>query len=176
VAVTLADRVGRPPSLGVLAWALLGMAGLASGAALQSRVRTSAGPAAIAATELAAGFAVLAVWAPLRGSLTIPLTTHALGSFAWLALVTGVGAPLLLFALIRDRGPTRASSYLFAVPAVTAVAAWPILGTPIGMQTVAGLGVVATGLWLARPRPHLELATPDRTRHEIAIGSVASRA
>jgi drug/metabolite transporter (DMT)-like permease len=151
VAVTLADRVGRPPSVGALAWTLLGLAGLAVGTALHSRVRSAAGPASIAATELAAAFAVLAVWAPLRGSVAIPLTGHALGTFAWLAIVTGVGAPLLLFALIRDRGATRASSYLFSVPAVTAIAAWPILGVAPGPLTVVGLVIVAAALWLARP-------------------------
>jgi drug/metabolite transporter (DMT)-like permease len=151
VVVTLADRVGRPPGVGVLAWTLLGMAGLAAGTALQSRVRSDAGPASIAAVELAAAFAILAVWAPLRGSVAIPFTAHGLGTFAWLALVTGVGAPLLLFALIRERGATRASSYLFAVPAVTAIAAWPILGVAPGPLSVVGLCVVAAALWLARP-------------------------
>ncbi|HEX5115720.1 MAG TPA: DMT family transporter [Pseudonocardiaceae bacterium] len=152
VAVTLADRVGRPPNATALAWALLGLAGLAAGTALQARLKPTAGPASIAATELTVAFVVLAVWAPLRGSLAIPLTVHALGTFAWVALVAGVGAPLLLFALIRQRGATRASSFLFAVPAVTALAAWPILGTPPGPLTVAGLAIVATALWLARAR------------------------
>jgi drug/metabolite transporter (DMT)-like permease len=171
VAVTLADRVGRPPNATALTWALLGLAGLAVGTAMQARLKSTAGPASIAATELAVAFVVLAVWAPLRGSLAIPLTVHGLGSFAWVALVTGVGAPLLLFALIRQRGATRASSFLFAVPAVTAIAAWPILGTPPGLLTIAGLAIVATALWLARPRPqgnspHAD--GPTRSRDTVA--------
>jgi drug/metabolite transporter (DMT)-like permease len=153
VVITLSDRVGRPPGAAALLWALLGLAGLAGGTVLQARLRTGAGPSAIAAVEVAAGMLVLAVWAPLRGSIAIPLTAHALGSFAWLALATGAGAPLLLFALIRRRGATGASSLLFIVPAVTALAAWPLLGTPIGPSTVAGLAVVAVALWLARVRP-----------------------
>lgn len=153
VAVTLADRVGRPPSVGALAWTLLGLAGLSAGTVLQARLKPGPGPSSTAAVELLVAFVVLAVWAPLRGSVAIPLTVHGLGTFAWLAVVTGVGAPLLLFALIRQRGATRASSFLFVVPAVTAIAAWPILGTPPGLLTVAGLAIVATALWLARPRP-----------------------
>jgi drug/metabolite transporter (DMT)-like permease len=153
VAITLSDRVGRPPGLTPLLWALLGLAGLAGGTVLQARLRTGAGPSAIAAVEVAAGMLVLAVWAPLRGSIAIPLTAHALGTFAWLALATGAGAPLLLFALIRRRGATGASSLLFVVPAVTALAAWPVLGTPIGPSTVAGLAVVGVALWLVRARP-----------------------
>ena len=41
VAVTLADRLGRPPSLTALAWTLLGLAGLAAGTVL----RVDCGPA-----------------------------------------------------------------------------------------------------------------------------------
>jgi hypothetical protein len=149
--ITLADRVGRPPSFTALAWTLLGLAGLTAGTILQSRLRPGAGPSAVAAVELAAGCAVLAVWAPLRGPVSIPITPHALGTFAWLALVTGVGGPLLLFTLIRQRGATRASSYLFLVPAVTAIGAWPILGTALQPTAVAGLAVAGAGLWLASP-------------------------
>jgi drug/metabolite transporter (DMT)-like permease len=155
VATTLADRVGRPPSVGVLAWTVLGLVALASGTALQSRIKTAAGPAAVASVEVAAGFLVLAVWAPLRGSLTIPLTFHALGAFAWVSLVAGVGGPLLLFSLVRSCGPTRASSLLFAVPAITSIAAWPILGTRLGALTVVGLGVVGIALRLGRSGPRV---------------------
>ena len=72
--------------------------------------------------------------------------------FAWLALVAGVGAPLLLNALVRRGGATRASSHLFVVPAVTALAAWPLLGTPLGPLTVVGLLVVVVALSLATGR------------------------
>jgi drug/metabolite transporter (DMT)-like permease len=149
--ITLADRVSRPPSAAALAWTLLGLAALATGTVMQSRLRPQAGPTAIASVEVAAGAVVIAAWAPLRGPVSMPLTGHALGAFAWLALVAGVGAPLLLFALIRQRGATRASSYLFIVPAVTALGAWPVLGIPIEPTTVLGLTVSAVGLWLASP-------------------------
>jgi drug/metabolite transporter (DMT)-like permease len=185
VVITLADRVGRPPSLTALAWTLLGLAGLTIGTILQSRLRHGTGPSATASIELGVGAIVLAIWAPLRGPVSIPITTHALGTFAWLALVTGVGAPLLLFALIRQRGATRASSFLFLVPAVTAIGAWPILGTPLQPTAVAGLAVAATGLWLAsrarQPRQPTERsrtvqpAPADRPRHELALHRPADR-
>jgi drug/metabolite transporter (DMT)-like permease len=161
VVITLADRVGRPPNLTALAWTLLGLAGLTAGTILQARLRPGAGPSAIASIELSTGAAVLAVWAPLRGPLSIPITAHALSTFAWLALVTGVGGPLLLFTLIRQRGATRASSYLFLVPAVTAIGAWPILGTPLQPTAIVGLAVAASGLWLAS---HARSTRPGRGR------------
>jgi drug/metabolite transporter (DMT)-like permease len=168
VVITLADRVGRPPSVAALVWTLLGLAALTVGTVLQSRLQHRSGPSAVAAVELAAGFAVLAVWAPLRGPVSIPFTAYALGSFAWLALVTGVGAPLLLFALIRQRGATRASSYLFVVPAVTAIAAWPMLGTALQPLAVVGLAVAGTGLWLASPARAGHAPAPARVPRATA--------
>ena len=173
VLVTLADRVGRPPNVASLIWALIGLAGLAVGTTLQSRVGADAGAAAIASVEVAAGFAVLAVWAPLKGEVGIPLAADAgLVSFTWLVLVAGLGAPLLLFALVRKRGATGASSHLFVVPAVTALAAWPLLGTRPGPLTVLGLAIVVVALMLATGRlgapadvssPAPSRRTPQRT-------------
>ncbi|HEY2272966.1 MAG TPA: DMT family transporter [Jatrophihabitantaceae bacterium] len=161
VVITLADKVGRPPSGAALGWTLIGLAGLTVGTIMQSRLRGGAGPAATASVELITGCVVLAVWTPLRGPVTIPITVHSLSTFAWLALVTGVGGPLLLFALIRRRGATRASSYLFVVPAVTAIAAWPVLGTPLQPTAVVGLLVACVGLRLASPAHAEQSARPE---------------
>ncbi len=103
--------------------------------------------------QVAAAAVATAVVAPLAGPVAIPMTVPALTSFAWLALVAGVGAPLMLFALIARRGPTQGTSLLFLVPAVTALAGWPLLGEQVGGVAVLGLVVAALGLWLGRRRP-----------------------
>lgn len=153
VVVTLSDRLGRPPSAAALLWALLGLVGLVAGTLLQARLRMPAGPAALASVELAAASFVMALVAPHLGSLAIPLTLPALSAFAYVAIVAGAGAPLLFFALIRQRGPTQASSLLFVVPALTALMAWPLLGNRVGMTAVAGLLLAALGLQLSRRSP-----------------------
>jgi drug/metabolite transporter (DMT)-like permease len=153
VAVTVSDRVGRPPSVHALLWTLLGLAGLAGGSLLQSRLVGLGGATALTTLEVAAGAGVTAVVAVLAGPLTIAATLPAWTSFLWLALVTGIGAPLLLFALIARRGPTQGTSLLFVVPAVTAFVAWPVLGQPVGVVALLGLVVAGVGLWLARRRP-----------------------
>jgi drug/metabolite transporter (DMT)-like permease len=150
VVVTLSDRLGRPPSTGALAWALLGLAGLVAGTMLQGRMKFQSGPSAIAAVELLASALVLALVAPFAGSLAIPTTPSVLAAFAFIALLAGVGAPLLLFALIRRRGATGASSLLFIVPPLTALEGWLVLGTRIGPAAIAGLAISALGLWLGR--------------------------
>ena len=136
------------------------------GTVAQSRLRTPAGPGAVAAVEVAVATLVIAVWAPLVGPVTMPVTVHALTAFAWLAIVTGVGAPLLLFALIRRRGATGASSLLFVVPAVTAIVAWPLLGTPIAPLTVVGLALAGFGLTLVQRgrRSRAAAVVPARTQ------------
>jgi drug/metabolite transporter (DMT)-like permease len=166
VVVTLSDRLGRPPTVAALLWTLLGLGGLTAGTIVQGRLRSTAGPAALAATEVAAATIVMAVWAPLEGSLAVPATAHAISALLWIALVPGVGGPLLFVALIRQRGATMASSLLLVVPAVTAIAAWPILGKPVGVTALLGLVVSGTGLWLAtRPtrqqRPAARVAIPS---------------
>ena len=108
---------------------------------------------------------VLAVWAPLEGPLSMPVTVKAVTAFLWLAIVTGVGAPLLLFALIKRRGPARGTSLLFVVPAVTALASWPLLGRTVGPTAFAGLAVAGTGLWLARRRSDRQLGPQEVDGH-----------
>ena len=153
VVVTLSDRLGRPPNTAALAWALLGLSGLVAGTMLQGRMKFQSGPSAIAAVELLASALVLAFVAPFVGSLAIPTIPRVLAAFAFIALLAGVGAPLLLFALIRRRGATGASSLLFIVPPLTALEGWLVLGTRIGPAAIAGLGISALGLWLGRAAP-----------------------
>jgi drug/metabolite transporter (DMT)-like permease len=116
----------------------------------------------------------MAVLAPLSGSLSVPLSAHAVGSMLWLTLVTGVGGPLLMFALIRQRGATATSSLLFVVPAVTAIAAWPVLGTPLSVTAAAGLLVAGMGLLLTvrGGRPRLDAAPSEEP--QIQSGYVGS--
>ena len=103
VVVTLADRVGRPPNAASLLWALIGLAGLAVGTTLQARVGTEAGAAAVASVEVAAGFAVLAVWAPLDGDVALPLTA--------------VGLAIVVVALMLTTGRLVPASVRQAAPA-----------------------------------------------------------
>ena len=173
VVLTLADKVGRPPHLVDLGWTGLGLVGLAAGTLLHGRLRVDAGAGSIATVEVLGGAAPVAVLAPLSGSLAIPLTAHAWGSMLWLTLVTGVGGPLLMFALIRQRGATATSSLLFVVPAVTAVVAWPVLGTPLTSTAAAGLLVAGVGLLLTvrGGSRRVEVAAEERQIQSGYVGS-----
>jgi drug/metabolite transporter (DMT)-like permease len=160
VVVTLSDRLGRPPTVAALGWVLLGTGGLAGGSLLQARLLGRGGPTALTAVQVAAGAMVSAVWAPFAGSLTIPAEVSAWASFGWLALVAGVVGPLMLLALITRHGPTRGTSLLFLVPAVTALMGWVLLREHVGAVAVLGLVVAGAGLWLGRRRTPSDAPDP----------------
>jgi drug/metabolite transporter (DMT)-like permease len=166
VVVTLSDRLGRPPSASALGWTLIGLGGLAGGSLLQGRLLGRGGPTALTAVQVAAGAVTTAFWAPFDGSLRIPETASALTSFGWLALVAGVVGPLLLLALIGRHGPTRGTSLLFLVPSFTAFLGWLLLGEPVGVVALAGLGIAGLGLWLGRRRP-----APTASPAPVAVGA-----
>ena len=166
VVVTLSDRLGRPPSASALGWTLIGLGGLAGGSLLQGRLLGRGGPTALTAVQVAAGAVTTAFWAPFDGSLRIPETASALTSFGWLALVAGVVGPLLLLALIGRHGPTRGTSLLFLVPSFTAFLGWLLLGEPVGIVALGGLGIAGVGLWLGRRRP-----APTASPAPVAVGA-----
>jgi drug/metabolite transporter (DMT)-like permease len=167
VVVTLSDRLGRPPSVGALGLLVLGTAGLAGGSLLQARLLGRAGPTALTAVQVAAGAVVTCAIAPFARSLAIPAELSAWASFAWLAVVAGVVGPLMLLALISRHGPTRGTSLLFLVPAVTALLAWVLLGEQVGAVAVLGLMVAGVGLWLGRRRA----PGPPSDRVPVTVGA-----
>ena len=161
VVLALADRVSAPPGLEPVIWTLLGLAGFAVGTLLQRRLPAAVDFRVLGSIECAAAALALVPWALLHGGLSVPLTERALLSTGWLTVICAVGGPLVLFSLIRSRGATRASSLLFLVPAVTALASWPVLGQPFGVNTVGGLVLAAVGVvLLSRPAARPVTAEP----------------
>src|SRR5262245_16169625 len=168
VVVTVSDHLGRPPGAAALGWVLLGTGGLAFGSLLQARLLGRGGPTALTALQVAAAAVVTAAWAPFAGSLALPAEVSAWVSFSWLALVAGVVGPLMLLALIARHGPTRGTSLLFLVPAVTALVAWVLLGEQVGAVAVVGLVVAGIGLWLGRSRTPSAERSPEQ---EVVVAS-----
>jgi drug/metabolite transporter (DMT)-like permease len=154
VVVALLDRLAGPSALAPLLWTIIGLGGFAAAAVLTPRlVPNGVDARAVTSIECLAGSVLLVPWALLHGGLAVPLTGPALGSAAGLTVVNGVGGSLVLLALVQTRGATRASSLLFVVPAVTAIASWPVLGEAISATTLAGLAIAAVGIALVQRGP-----------------------
>lgn len=164
VVLALADRVSQPDSVAPLLWTLLGLAGFAVGTLLQRQVAGGTDFRVLASLECGAAALALVPWALLHGGLGLPLTSPVLTATAWLTLINAVGGPLALFFLIRTRGATQASSLLFLVPAVTALASWPVLGQRIGVTTVLGLVVAGAGVRLLTRGAQRSGPVPTRAR------------
>jgi drug/metabolite transporter (DMT)-like permease len=154
VLVALSDRLGAPGSPAAVLWTGLGVAGFAAAAVLTPRlIPREVDVRAVTSIECLVAAAVIVPWALADGGLAVPMSGPAVGSAVWLTLVNGVGGSLVLLALVQRRGATRASSLLYVVPAVTAIASWPVLGEPISAATLAGLAIATAGIVLVQRGP-----------------------
>jgi drug/metabolite transporter (DMT)-like permease len=74
-----------------------------------------------------------------------------------LALVCSAIAFVVLFALIAEIGPVRATAITYVNPAVAIIAGAILLGEPVTGWTIVGFGLVIAGSWLVtwrgRQRP-----------------------
>lgn len=108
---------------------------------------------AIATFYIAIGVCLfLGGYAVLRGNLTWPIASQALGAIAWLALVPTVVAFQLLLRGLETLGPVRTAIISTAEPFCAAVLAAIVLGQPITLPAMAGGALIAFAvLMLQRP-------------------------
>jgi drug/metabolite transporter (DMT)-like permease len=110
---------------------------------------TLSATARLAATS-AGGVAVLlpfAVWELLQPA-TPPWTLQAAGLTALAALVPGVGAYWAYGFAQKVLGASRVASSLYLGPLYAALAAWGVLGEPLGMHHAIGAALILPGIFL----------------------------
>jgi drug/metabolite transporter (DMT)-like permease len=92
----------------------------------------------------------LAFLAAGEGFFTAPLrfTGAGWGAVLFIGFSSGVGYFLWLFALTHG-SPTRVSAFLALSPITAALLGALVLGEPVTAGTLAGLALVAIGLWVA---------------------------
>lgn len=93
-------------------------------------------------------------------------------SVVTLGLVCTAAAFMLLFALVNEVGPVRATTITYLNPAVAVVAGALVLHEPVTVWTVVGFALVVTGSYLVnrggRPREPLDLEVADETASSTA--------
>jgi drug/metabolite transporter (DMT)-like permease len=72
-------------------------------------------------------------------------------ALAWSVLVLSAGAISLLYWLLRQGAASNVARLFYLVPPVTALFAWGIFGEDLGATAIAGMGLIALGVALARP-------------------------
>jgi drug/metabolite transporter (DMT)-like permease len=127
-------------------FALVGLAGLVGGTLVQRVGGARVDPRAANAIQLIVATAVIAPLTALTADFD--LEAAALAPLAWLIFGLSIGAVMLFFWLLRNEKSGEATSFLYLVPATTAIAGVPILGQPLQFGAVIGLVLAFVGVQL----------------------------
>jgi drug/metabolite transporter (DMT)-like permease len=97
---------------------------------------------------------------------------NVIGSVVALAVVCTAAAFMLLFALVNEVGPVRATTITYLNPAVAVVAGALVLNEPVTVWTVVGFVLVVTGSYLVnrggRPQEPVEAEIVEETASSCA--------
>ena len=109
----------------------------------------------------------------LTDGLPGPLPSgNVVASVVTLGVVCTAAAFMLLFALVGEVGPVRATTITYLNPAVAVVAGAVVLGEPVTVWTVIGFVLVVTGSYLVnrggRPQPTGEVELAGETSSSCA--------
>jgi drug/metabolite transporter (DMT)-like permease len=136
------------------AWIVAAMVAWAAYALLQKLWPTPLGSTARLAAICAGGVAVLlpcAVWEALQPG-TPPWTWAATGLVVTAALAPGLAAYWIYGWAQKILGASRVAVTLYLGPLYAAVAAWGVLGEPLGWHHVAGAALILPGVYLVSKR------------------------
>jgi drug/metabolite transporter (DMT)-like permease len=97
---------------------------------------------------------------------------QVIASVLVLAFVCSALAFVVLFALIAEIGPVRATAITYVNPAVAIIAGAVLLGEPVTVWTIVGFVLVIAGSWLVtrRSRP-AQAESTTRSETTPAVGS-----
>jgi drug/metabolite transporter (DMT)-like permease len=99
-------------------------------------------------------------------------SANVVWSVVTLAAICTAAAFMLLFALVTEVGPVRATTITYLNPAVAVVACALVLDEPVTVWTVVGFALVVTGSYLVnrggRPAAPLEAELVDETASSCA--------
>jgi drug/metabolite transporter (DMT)-like permease len=154
---------GAGSAVGFL-FALIGLAGLVGGTLVQRVGGADVDPRAANTIQLVVAAAVIAPLTALTSN--VDLGTEALAPLAWLIFGLSIGAVMLFFWLLKREKSGQATSFLYLVPATTAIGGAAFLGQPLQLGAVVGLvlafigvrlvsapGTLSTDGWLRRFAP-----------------------
>jgi drug/metabolite transporter (DMT)-like permease len=125
-------------------FAIVGLAGLVGGTLVQRVGGANVDPRAANTIQLLVAAAVIAPLTALTAGFD--LGAGALPPLVWLIFGLSIGAVMLFFWLLRNEKSGEATSFLYLVPATTAIAGVPILGQPLQIGAVIGLALALIGV------------------------------
>jgi drug/metabolite transporter (DMT)-like permease len=143
VLAVIEELHGGGSALGFV-FAVIGLAGLVGGTLVQRAYGSDVDPKVANTIQLITATAVIAPIAAFTQGFG--LSAEALAPLAWLIFGLSIGAVMLFFWLLRNEKSGEATSFLYLVPATTAIAGVPILGQPLSIGAVVGLVFALIGV------------------------------
>ena len=144
--------LGAAPSVSHTAPALLAVVaalfGITAGTLYQKRYCTRHDLLAVAVHQYLPTLALFGIGALMFETREIAWTPQFVGALLWLVLALSIGAILLLTHLIKHGEASKVSSLFYLVPPATAIEAWLLFDEPLGLLKVAGIALVALGVYL----------------------------
>ena len=139
-------------ALPALLAAVAALFGITAGTLYQKRFCTQHDLLAVTVHQYLPTVALFGIVALLFETREIDWSVPFVAALLWLALALSLGAILLLTWLIKHGEAAKVSSLFYLVPPVTAIEAWLLFGEPLGWIKVAGIALVALGVWLVMRR------------------------
>jgi drug/metabolite transporter (DMT)-like permease len=85
-------------------------------------------------------------------SFHITWNTQVIAAMAWSIVVLTGGGISLIFLMLREGKATTVTSYMYMVPAVTAIMAWLMFGETLGWLAITGMAVTLLGVYLVNKK------------------------
>ncbi|HEY7266815.1 MAG TPA: DMT family transporter [Solirubrobacterales bacterium] len=133
-------------------FAVVGLAGLVGGTLVQRVGGANVDPRAGLTIQLVVATLVIAPLTALTENFD--LGTGALAPVVWLTFGLSIGAVMLFFWLLKREKSGEATSFLYLVPATTAIGGAVFLGQPLQLGAVIGLALAFIGVRM--------VSSPDR--------------
>ncbi|MFL5903471.1 MAG: DMT family transporter, partial [Solirubrobacteraceae bacterium] len=162
VALATAAELGGRTTLAGLLFALLGFAGLVGGTVVQRRYVGDVDARSANALQLVVAAVVALPVVAFTQGLQLDAATATLAPLVWLVLGNSILAVLLYFWLLRQEKGGEATSFLYLVPSVTALAAVPTLGQPLAPGAIAGLVLALAGTVMVNARGRVDEPSPEK--------------
>ena len=132
--------------------AVVALLGITAGTMYQKRLCTQHDLLAVSVHHYLPTVVLFGLGALMLETREIEWTAQFLAALLWLVLALSIGAILLLTYLIKHGEASRVSSLFYLVPPVTAIEAWLLFDESLGWAKVAGITLVALGVYLVMRR------------------------
>lgn len=150
ISLVLSGRIQMGFGLDGLAWAVLALLGITSGAMYQKRYCASFDWRTGSVVQFIGASVLTLPVALLMEQFKVEWTGHFVFALGWQVLVLSLGAVTLLNLLIRKGTAVNVASLFYLVPPATAVIAWLMFDETFTLLQSIGLVLAMAGVVLAR--------------------------